>query len=189
MMSAFNPRRIAFSLACHVVLAAALLVFANGDARSQTASPPSREGLVVPPGSAPRYAGQQGRDQDYTEVLATGGQTGGSLGMVRQTVAPKSGPPLHRQDHEDEFYYVVSGDFDFQVGDRRVRVPAQSFVFIPRGVVHTFMNAGAEPGVLVIGVTPGGFEMMFVERQGVDVDTNRTIMERHNMAIVGPPLR
>jgi hypothetical protein len=58
-----------------------------------------------------------------------------------------------------------------------------------QGVVHTFMNAGAEPGVLVIGVAPGGFEMMFAERQGVDADTNRTIMERHNMAIVGPPLR
>jgi len=150
---------------------------------------PAREGLVVPPGSASRYAGQQGRDQDYTEVLATGGQTGGSLGLFRQTIAPKSGPPLHRQDHEDEFYYVVSGDFDFQMGDRRVRVPAQSFVFIPRGVVHTYMNAGAEPGVLLIGVTPGGFEAMFSERQGVDADTNRAIMERHNMAVVGPPLR
>src|SRR5690242_10582442 len=128
-MPALHPRRAAVSLACHIVLAAAFLVFAEGSARSQTASAPGHEGLVVPPGSAPRYAGQQGRDQDYTEVLATGGQTGGSLGMVRQTVAPKSGPPLHRQDHEDEFYYVVSGDFDFQLGDRRVRVPAQSFVF------------------------------------------------------------
>ena len=39
---------------------------------------------------------------------------------------------MHRQDHEDDFYDVVSGEFDFQVGDRRVRVPAQSFVFIPK---------------------------------------------------------
>jgi quercetin dioxygenase-like cupin family protein len=154
-----------------------------------SSSAPNVGGLVVLPGSAPRYAGQQGRDQDYTEVLTRGDQTGGSLGMFRQTIAPKSGPPLHRQDHEDEFYYVVSGEFDFQVGDRRVRVPAQSFVFIPRGTVHTYLNAGAEPGVLVIGVTPGGFETMFVERQGVDAETNRAIMERHNMAVVGPPLR
>ncbi len=68
-------------------------------------------------------------------------------------------------------------------------MPAQSFVFVPRGTAHTFMNAGAEPGVLVIGVTPGGFEAMFAERQGVDADANRAIMERHNMAVVGPPLR
>jgi hypothetical protein len=30
---------------------------------------------------------------------------------------------------------------------------------------------------------------MFAERQGVDADANRAIMERHNMAVVGPPLR
>ena len=188
-MPAPHPRRAAVSLARRVLLAAAALVVVGGGARSQTAPAPAREGLVVPPGGAPRHAGQQGRDRDYTELLATADQTGGSLGMFRQTIAPRSGPPLHRQDHEDEFYYVVSGDFDFQMGDRRVRVPAQSFVFVPRGVVHTFMNAGAEPGVLVIGVTPGGFEAMFAERQGVDADANRTIMERHNMAVVGPPLR
>jgi len=43
--------------------------------------------------------------------------------------------------------------------------------------------------VLLVGVAPGGFEKMFEERQGADTETNRTLMKRHNMEVVGPPLR
>jgi hypothetical protein len=38
-------------------------------------------------------------------------------------------------------------------------------------------------------VTPGGLEMMFAEWQGVDAETSRTFMARHNAVVVGPPLR
>jgi mannose-6-phosphate isomerase-like protein (cupin superfamily) len=124
-----------------------------------------------------------------TELLATSEQTGGALGLFRQTIAPKSGPPAHLHRAEDEFFYAVSGAFKFRLGDRVLDVPPESVVFVPRGTVHTFMNAGTEPGVVVVGVTPGGFEMMFAERQGVDADTNRALMDKHNMVVVGPPLR
>jgi hypothetical protein len=60
---------------------------------------------------------------------------------------------------------------------------------LPRGTVHTFQNVGAEPGVLLVGVTPGGFEKIFEERQGADAETNRTLMKKHNMEVVGPLLR
>ena len=62
-------------------------------------------------------------------------------------------------------------------------------MFVPRGTAHTFENVGTEPGVLLVGVTPGGFEKMFAERQGVDAETNRGLMKLHNMQVVGPPLR
>ena len=50
-------------------------------------------------------------------------------------------------------------------------------------------NIGTEPGVLLFGVTPGGFEKMFAERQGVDAQTNENSMAKHHMQVVGPPLR
>ena len=56
------------------------------------------------------------------------------------------------------------------------------------GTVHPFQNVGAKPGVLLVGVTPGGFEKMFEERQGVNAETNRALMKKHNMEVVGPPL-
>jgi uncharacterized cupin superfamily protein len=67
--------------------------------------------------------------KDFTELLATSEQTGGALGLIRQTIAPKSGPPAHIHGAEDEFFYVVSGEFKFKLGDRIVSPlgPSSSF--------------------------------------------------------------
>jgi quercetin 2,3-dioxygenase len=154
-----------------------------------TATAAEGEGFVVLPEDASRFSGPQGREADFTELLATSEQTRGALGLIRQTIAPKGGPPAHIHGAEDEFFYVVSGEFKFKLGDRIVNAPSRSIVFVPRGTVHTFQNIGTEPGVLLVGVTPGGLEKMFAERQGVDADTNRSLMKMHNMEVVGPPLR
>jgi quercetin dioxygenase-like cupin family protein len=146
-------------------------------------------GFVVLPGGAPRFSGPQGREADFTELLATAEQTGGSLGMFRQTIAPSSGPPTHVHRAEDEFFYVVSGEFKVKLGDRVTSAPAHSVMFVPRGTAHTFQNVGAEPAVVLVGVTPGGFEKMFQERQGVDAETDRRLMKQHHMEVVGPPLK
>ena len=53
------------------------------------------EAFVVLPDTAARLIGSKGRETDVTELFATSAQTGGSLGLFRQTIAPKSGPPLH----------------------------------------------------------------------------------------------
>ena len=131
--------------------------------------------IRVLPGSAPRFGGPQGREADFTELLATSGQTAGTLGMFRQAIAPGSGPPVHLHKREGEFAYVVSGQFAFRLGDREMSVPPGTFIFIPAQTPHAFKNMGTEPGELIFGVTPGGFESMFAERQGVDAETNRRL--------------
>jgi len=147
-------------------------------------------GFVLLPGAAPRFSGPQGREKDYTEILATREQTGGSLGMFRQEIAPSSsGPPLHVHRAEDEFIFVLSGNFSVRIGDRTMNAPSQSLMFVPRGTAHAFQNVGSGPGVLLVGVTPGGFEKFFQERQGVDADMQRALMKTHNMEVVGPPLK
>ena len=147
------------------------------------------EGFVVSPDGAPRFSGPQGREADITELLATRDQTGGSLGLFRQIIAPKSGPPTHVHQTEDEFFYIERGEFKVKLGDRIMNAPAHSVMFVPRGTAHTFENIGTEPGVVLVGVTPGGLEKMFEERQGVDAETNRALMKAHNMEVVGPPLK
>jgi quercetin 2,3-dioxygenase len=148
-----------------------------------------RAGFVVLPDSAPRFTGQQGREGDVTELLATREQTGGSLGVFRQTIAAKSGPPLHVHHGEDEVFYVVKGEFKLQVGDRITSAPANSLMFVPKGTPHTFQSIGVEPGVILVGVTPAGFEQRFADRQGVDAETDRALMKKYKMEVVGPPLK
>ena len=83
-------------------------------------------GFVVLPDTAPRFSGPKGREADVTELVATREQTGGALGLFRQTIASKSGPPTHIHQTEDEFFYVVKGEFKLKLGDRLVSAPAQS---------------------------------------------------------------
>ena len=64
------------------------------------------EAFIVLPGETPRYSGPQGREGDFTELLATADKTGGQLGFFRQTIAPKSGPPTHLHGMEAEFRSV-----------------------------------------------------------------------------------
>jgi mannose-6-phosphate isomerase-like protein (cupin superfamily) len=94
-------------------------------------------GFVVLPDGAPRFSGPKGREADVTEIVASRDQTGGSVGLFRQTIAPKSGPPTHIHQAEDEFFYVVKGEFKLKLGDRIVSAPAQSVMFVPRGTAHT----------------------------------------------------
>ena len=44
---------------------------------------------------------------------------------------------------------------------------------------HTFQNMGATPGILLVGVTPGGFEKSFEKRQGAEGETLRSIAEKY----------
>src|SRR5260370_13536115 len=146
-----------------------------------TALAANEEGLVVLPDRVTRFSGPQGREADITEILATREQTGGVLGLFRQTIAPKSGPPTHIHRANDEFFYVVTGEFKFKLGDRIVSAPARSVVFVPRGTAHTFQNVGTEPGVLLVGVTAGGVEKMFAARAGVATETDRRLMKMNSM--------
>jgi quercetin 2,3-dioxygenase len=82
----------------------------------------------------------------------------------------------------------VFGEFGFRLEERVVSAPARSGVFVSRGTVHAFRNVGAEPGVLLVGVTPGGFEGIFARRQDVDADTDQALMRMYDMENVRPPL-
>ena len=116
--------------------------------------------------------------------------TGGSIGVVEAVLPDGMGPPRHIHKSEDEAFYVLEGEVEFLIGGRTVREPAGSFVFIPRGTVHSFTNAGASPGRLLAIFTPAGFEGFFEEVDGtLEVAEVRTIAEKYDMEVVGPPLR
>lgn len=146
------------------------------------------QGFVVLPGGAPGFSGPVGGEANTAEILATREQTGGAFGVWRYTSPAGGGPPVHLHRAEDEFFYVLNGEFNFQLGDCIKSAPAGSFVFIPKGAVHTFQHVGPEPGALMGAVTPGGFEGLFMDLPGADEDAVRAFLKKHHMDVVGPPL-
>ena len=149
----------------------------------------SAAGFVALPGQEQKYPGGQGRESDFTELLATAQQTGGSIGVFRQSIAPGSGPPAHVHRDADEVLYVIDGSFKVKLGDKLVDAPAKSLIFVPRGTAHAFVNTGSGPGTLLVSVTPGGFEKYFAERAGVDAKKSAELMKVHHAEVVGPPLK
>jgi len=176
-----SATRCRLPLPCLIIVLTVLAVWSTGVAHE-------KQGFVVLPNQAPRFSGPAGSEEDITEMLATREQTGGSFGVWRYTKVLEGGPPLHIHRTEDEFFYVLSGEFHFQLGDCIKHAPAGSFVFIPQDMVHTFQHVGPEPGVLLGSVHPGGLEGFFQGLPGADKETVRALFKKYNMDVVGPPL-
>lgn len=97
-------------------------------------------------------------------VVVGGDQTGGmSLGDAR--LAPGSpGPGRHVHTREDEGIYVIAGVLTVQVGDELYELGPESFVWMPRGVPHTFANLSSDEVWTVGLLNPTGLEEMFREQ-------------------------
>jgi mannose-6-phosphate isomerase-like protein (cupin superfamily) len=68
-----------------------------------------------------------------------------------------------RRYREDELSYVLSGEIGVRIGDRDYVAGPGSYVFKPRGIPHTFWNAGPEPAHLLEIIWPAGFGRFFAE--------------------------
>ncbi|HEU0138512.1 MAG TPA: quercetin 2,3-dioxygenase [Bryobacteraceae bacterium] len=113
----------------------------------------------VPAGTGPAYCGPG----DRITYLITGAETGGTFFMAEVSVVPGGGPPPHVHSREDESFYVQQGTLAVQVGDKALNASAGDFVHMPRGVVHSFKNAGREIARLLMVATPAGLENYFAE--------------------------
>ena len=97
------------------------------------------------------------------EVRGNGVSPNPSIGVWRYSIPPGTGPSMRAHRDADQFLYVVDGRFEFQIGERSWQALPGSLVFIPRKIPHSFKNVDSEPGVLVGGVMPAGFEKYFVK--------------------------
>jgi mannose-6-phosphate isomerase-like protein (cupin superfamily) len=96
--------------------------------------------------------------------MIDGDKTGGAFSAVEYVLPPRAlGAPLHTHHREDEYSYVHAGRFGLQLGDDILEVGPGELVFKPRGVPHTFWNAGDEEARLLEIISPAGFENYFRE--------------------------
>ena len=98
---------------------------------------------------------------DLYAFKATGRQTNGAFTVVDQIIQPHSGPPPHIHHKEDEAFYVLEGSFTFLCGNQHRKCEAGSFVYVPKGTLHTFENTGDHQGRLLVFITPAGLEEFF----------------------------
>ena len=94
-------------------------------------------------------------------LLLDGERTAGNLTLWTEVTPPGGGPPRHYHVSEDELFYVISGRVGFLLNDNWHEVGPGGTAFMPRGLVHTFENVGAESSRTLIMTTPSGIEKFF----------------------------
>ncbi|GAB3166732.1 cupin domain-containing protein [Telluribacter humicola] len=73
-------------------------------------------------------------------------QTSNQFSNVEVAVAPKQmGPSPHLHKDLDELMYVLEGTATVMIGEEIFEVKAGGWNFRPRGIVHSFWNAGDTP--------------------------------------------
>ena len=82
---------------------------------------------------------------------AVAAQTGGDFSLMERTL-PAGGrqPPPHRHVNCSEAFFVLDGEVRFRVGDADLKGGPGDFLLVPRGVAHTFGNAGVDTARLLV---------------------------------------
>jgi quercetin dioxygenase-like cupin family protein len=83
--------------------------------------------------------------------------------MFDWTMPPRFSTGLHVHRTQEETFYVLEGECEWQVGDRRIRATPGTFVFIPPSVPHNIANATDKPARVLMTVSPPGHENYFEE--------------------------
>ncbi|MGA2018580.1 MAG: cupin domain-containing protein [Opitutaceae bacterium] len=163
----------------------------------------ARAGGGEGPGKAFSVRSQE--DRYAEELLVMGGRfyckvsgrdTGGELCIYDTVRRAKGGPALHLHHSQDEWFYVMRGEFIAKVGDATLSLNPGDSAFAPRMIPHAFAKVGEAEGQLLIAFQPAGSMEDFFRQMaklGGGIPRNQEVAlkelwERHGMEIVGPPL-
>ena len=154
----------------HVRFAASLsLLFLSfapvAGAQSVSAGPPPVIAIDRP---------SQPYDAGTLRVLVPSSATEGRFSVVELTEHPPYRTPAHVHPEMDESFYVLEGTLALELDGRSHRLPAGSFVHIPRGTVHAQGSADDRPVRLLTTLSPGAFEQFFLDRVALAKSVQRS---------------
>lgn len=94
--------------------------------------------------------------------LLDAGQTNGEFALIHCYFRKGGEPPAHFHQHEEETFYILEGEIDFQIGDNTFTAKAGDLVFSPREIPHRFTLVSPTAKALML-ITPAGIESFFRE--------------------------
>lgn len=135
----------------------------------------------------------KGVTSNTLDIKISGKDTDGDLAVFEQTgLTPNGGPPLHIHPNQDEWFYVIEGNYRFQVGDDIYQMKAGDTIFLPRNVPHAFIQL-TENGKMIVSYLPAGKMEAFFEvtNQWTTPPSKEEVAKvfaDHEMQVVGAPL-
>jgi quercetin dioxygenase-like cupin family protein len=150
---------------------------------------------IAKPGES-RFAFSTAQQAKLTPCKLTSEDSAGALSVFELSALTQTGPYQHVHHREDEWYYVLSGEFLFKAGGVEHILPAGASIWLPRGIPHAWANISTSEAKLILVCQPGGFERFFEEmgREMAKVDSAsaqskmKEVMAKYGMELLGPPL-
>ena len=99
-----------------------------------------------------------------TKVAAE--RTGWAYSLFEVEVGTGGGEAPHIQHREDEYLYVIEGRFGFLVEGVVSEAGPGTHLYVPKGALHAYENAGDGTGRLLVVHTPGGSQESFLAAVG-----------------------
>ena len=149
---------------------------------------------------------ESNKDRYQEELMIMGGQfdckvsgkdTDGDLCIYDTIRQEKGGPAFHLHHEQDEWFYIIKGEFIVKVGEETFTLKPGDAAFAPRKIPHAFAKTSeGEAQMLVLFQPAGSMEDFFkqMSKMGTSIpkDQEKTLKElwrAHGMEIVGPPLK
>lgn len=154
---------------------------------------------TLPPGKGVLVrAGQDRFDKSLTyldarfDIKVSGKDNDGRCVIFDTIRNQKVGPSLHIHDDCDEWFFIMDGEFKFQVGEETFRLKAGDSLFGPMGVPHAFVKTSDGPARLMLMHQPAGRMEEFFQKASQLVNPTlkdrQALIEQYGMRSVGPPL-
>jgi mannose-6-phosphate isomerase-like protein (cupin superfamily) len=106
---------------------------------------------------------------------------------------PYRGAPLHMHHEQDEWIYVLAGEFVADVGGKRMRLKPGDSLLMPMKVPHRWSVAQEQQCGAIHLYSPAGLMEVDWSRVAQDTDpknqeARKAEFERHGLTLLGGPL-
>lgn len=182
-------KRSSFLKSVAALASAAALPFKSFAAKKRVG-----KGLVVKSGKDRKDKPLSLFEGDTFHTKVAGKDTDGDVYVFESTRVKEGGPSYHLHYDQDEYWYVLKGEFLFKVGDEEFTVKEGDSVFGPRMVPHAFAKVGEGEAKLLMFFQPAGkMEALFQKisegkLKDLSEEEREKVRNEHGIKQVGPPL-
>ncbi len=104
--------------------------------------------------------------EDIVRFIATGEETGGAYAMFDVRTPPGAGVPPHIEHNDDETFYILEGQYAFEINGEVHNLGPGDCARTFRGIPHAYRNVGETPGRTLVLTMPGGVHERFFSEAG-----------------------
>ena len=128
-------------------------------------------------------------------IKVSGKDTDGVFSVLEVPTPSDAGPSLHTHRIENEWFYVLEGEYDIKVGDQIHHLEPGGSAYGPKLIPHTWHCVSPTAGRLIVVSQPAGhLESFVVDLEKLtpvqlgDPAVEKRLFEKHEIEMAGPPL-